>query len=70
MFLTTDVASSFTTDSPVSLKFGRLAIFSPAAMLAEVFLIHCYQDDAAVAAPLKNASRSALIWSAFVVGMP
>jgi hypothetical protein len=28
------------------------------------------QDDAALAAPLKNASKSALIWSAFVVGMP
>ena len=28
------------------------------------------QEDAAVAAPLKNVSRSALIWSALVVGMP
>ena len=28
------------------------------------------QDDAAVAAPLKNVRRSALIWSALVAGMP
>jgi hypothetical protein len=32
--------------------------------------LHLHQDDAAVAAPLKKLSRSALIWSALVVGMP
>ena len=49
----------------VAFKATRTAM--PAAFL---FLISCHHDDAAVAAPLKNASRSALIWSAFVVGMP
>jgi hypothetical protein len=40
------------------------------SMLVDFISNSPHQDDAAVAAPLKNASRSVLICSAFVVGMP
>ena len=50
------------------LPIRQFACDTPCSSIFIVTSLH--QDDAAVAAPLTNASRSALIWSALVVGMP